>query len=324
MKITIGASLFAVRDMYINACQNNCIKRFANIKNEIHFLFLSKQIMTTDYFSKLSSAEKHILKDKGTEAPFTGKYNDFFEAGIFVCRACESPLYESNCKFDSGCGWPSFDDEIAGAIKRYEDLSGGRVRTEICCAKCGGHLGHVFHGEQITKKDTRHCVNSLSIRFIPHAHLEVATFGGGCFWHVEKLFKMTKGVYLAHSGYMGGNTENPTYKDICKVNTNHAEVVHLYFNPKIITYQALLNIFWENHNPTTLNRQGADIGTQYRSVIFYSSDLQKQQAEKSKAAAQQQFENPIVTQIEKVQKFFRAEEYHQDYLDKNNLGSCGL
>ena len=104
MKITIGASLFAVRNMYVNACQNNCIKRFANIKNEIHFLFLSKQIMATDYFSKLSSAEKHILKDKGTEAPFTGEYNDFFEAGIFVCRACESPLYESNCKFDSGCG----------------------------------------------------------------------------------------------------------------------------------------------------------------------------------------------------------------------------
>ena len=101
-------------------------------------------------------------------------------------------------------------------------------------------------------------------------------------------------------------------------------MVHLYFNPKIITYQALLNIFWENHNPTTLNRQGPDIGTQYRSVIFYSSDLQKQQAEKSKTAAQQQFENPIVTQIEKVQKFFRAEEYHQDYLNKNNLGSCGL
>ena len=123
---------------------------------------------------------------------------------------------------------------------------------------------------------------------------------------------------------MGGETENPTYKEICKGDTNHADVVQLYFYPKIFTYQSLLKIFWENHNPTTLNRQGADIGTQYRSVIFYSSNLQKQQAEKSKEAAQQQFETSIVTQIEKAQKFFRAEEYHQDYLNKNNLGSCGL
>lgn len=280
--------------------------------------------METNYFSKLSSEEKHILKDKGTEVPFSGEYNDFFEAGIFVCRACESALYESNCKFDSGCGWPSFDDEISDAIIRYEDLSGGRIRTEICCKKCDGHLGHVFRGEQITKKDTRHCVNSLSIKFIPHKNLEQTTFGAGCFWHVEKLFSTTKGVYLANSGYMGGDTENPTYKEICEGDTNHAEVVRLYFNPEIITFQELLEIFWENHNPTTLNRQGPDVGTQYRSVIFYSSQLQKEVAEKSKAEVQHHFDNPIVTQIVAVQQFYRAEEYHQDYLNKNNLGSCGL
>ena len=280
--------------------------------------------MKKDYIKKLNSKELDVIVKKGTEKPFSGKYNDFYENGLYVCKACDNPLFESADKFNSNCGWPSFDDEIAGAINRYEDLSGGRVRTEICCAECTGHLGHVFHGEQITKKDTRHCVNSLSIRFIPHAHLEVATFGGGCFWHVEKLFRTTKGVYHVNSGYMGGDTENPTYKEICKGDTNHAEVVHLYFNPKIISYQDLQKIFWENHNPTTLNRQGVDVGTQYRSVIFYSSELQKQQAEKSKTVIQQHFENPIVTQIEKAQKFFRAEECHQDYLNKNNLGSCGL
>ena len=123
--------------------------------------------MKIDYFSNLNAEEKHILKNKGTETPFTGEYNDFFETGIFVCRACESPLYESDAKFNSGCGWPSFDDELEGAILRYEDLSGGKVRTEICCAKCNGHLGHVFKGEQMTEKNTRHCVNSLSIKFIP-------------------------------------------------------------------------------------------------------------------------------------------------------------
>ena len=120
-----------------------------------------------DYFKDLTSKEKNIIQDKGTEPPFSGEYNDFYEDGIFVCRACNSPLYKSNSKFDSGCGWPSFDDEIGGAITRHEDRSLGRIRTEICCAKCKGHLGHVFVGEKMTNKNTRHCVNSLSIKFIP-------------------------------------------------------------------------------------------------------------------------------------------------------------
>ena len=116
--------------------------------------------------------EREILANKGTEAPFSGEYNNHFEKGYFVCRACNNKLYESKTKFDSGCGWPSFDDEIPGAIVRYEDNSLGRQRTEICCSKCDGHLGHVFHGEKITPKDTRHCVNSLSIRFIASSSSE--------------------------------------------------------------------------------------------------------------------------------------------------------
>ena len=280
--------------------------------------------MKKDYFSHLSSDEKHIIKYKGTEAPFTGEYNDFFEAGVFICRACESPLYESNTKFNSGCGWPSFDDELEGAIVRHEDLSGGRVRTEISCAKCDGHLGHIFEGEQITAKNTRHCVNSLSIKFVPHSNLEVATFGAGCFWSVEKNFKSVKGVYMVQVGYMGGKTLNPTYHDICRGDTNHAEVLHINFNPKVISYIDLLNIFWENHNPTTLNQQGPDVGTQYRSVIFYYSDLQKVSAKKSMKDVQSNYSKPIVTQIIPKDKFYRAEEYHQNYLNKNNLESCGL
>ncbi len=280
--------------------------------------------MKKDYFSHLSPEEKNILKDKGTETPFSGEYNDFFEVGIFVCRACDSPLYESNTKFNSGCGWPSFDDELEDAIVRYEDLSGGRVRTEICCRKCDGHLGHVFKGEQITAKNTRHCVNSLSIKFIAHNHLEEATFGAGCFWHVEKLFRGTKGVYLANSGYMGGDTLNPTYKEICMGDTNHAEVVHLCFNPDVISYNTLLNIFWKNHNPTTLNRQGVDEGTQYRSIVFYHSNSQKEIFEKSILEQSKNWENQIVTQLFPATTFYRAEEYHQNYLNKNNLGSCGL
>jgi len=280
--------------------------------------------MTKDYFSDLSPEEKHILKDKGTEAPFTGEYNAHFEAGIFICRACESPLYESNTKFNSGCGWPSFDDEIKGAITRYEDLAGGRIRTEICCAKCDGHLGHVFSGEQITEKDTRHCVNSLSIRFKPYAQLQKATFGAGCFWSVEKLFKETEGVYLSSVGYMGGDTDMPTYNQVCSGTTNHAEVVDLYFNSEKVSYTTLLNLFWKNHNPTTLNKQGMDSGTQYRSVIFYHNGQQQKEAEQAKKEQQQHFKNEIVTQIIPSSTFYRAEEYHQNYLNKNNLGSCGI
>jgi peptide methionine sulfoxide reductase msrA/msrB len=280
--------------------------------------------MTRDYFSKLTPEEKHILKDKGTEAPFTGEYNEHFEAGIFICRACDNPLYESNTKFNSGCGWPSFDDEIEGAITHYEDLSGGQIRTEICCKKCDGHLGHIFVGEQITAKDTRHCVNSLSIRFKAYSKLQRATFGAGCFWSVEKLFKATDGVYLSSVGYMGGDTDIPTYKEVCTGTTNHAEVVDLYFNPKKISYSELLTIFWKNHNPTTLNRQGVDSGTQYRSVVFYHNQQQQKQAEQLKIAQQVHFENDIVTQIVSSEKFYRAEEYHQNYLKKNKLGSCRI
>ena len=195
--------------------------------------------MIKDYFSKLTTEEKYILKDKGTEAPFTGEYNEHFEAGIFICRACGNPLYESNTKFNSGCGWPSFDDEIEGAITHYEDLSGGRLRTEICCKKCDGHLGHIFLGEQITIKDTRHCVNSLSIRFKAYSKLQRATFGAGCFWSVEKLFKATEGVYLSSVGYMGGDTDIPTYKEVCTGTTNHAEVVDMYFNSEKVSFSGL-------------------------------------------------------------------------------------
>ena len=280
--------------------------------------------MTKDYFSDLSPEEKHILKDKGTEAPFTGEYNAHFEAGIFICRACESPLYESNTKFNSGCGWPSFDDEIKGAITRYEDLAGGRIRTEICCSNCDGHLGHVFSGEQITEKDTRHCVNSLSIRFKPYAHFQKATFGAGCFWSVEKLFKETEGVYLSSVGYMGGDTDMPTYNQVCSGTTNHAEVVDLYFNSEKVSYTTLLNLFWKNHNPTTLNKQGLDSGTQYRSVVFYHNEQQQKEAEQAKKEQLQHFKNEIVTQIIPSSTFYRAEEYHQNYLNKNNLGSCGI
>ena len=114
-------------------------------------------------YNELTDEEKYVIENKGTEYPFTGKYNDFYKEGIFICKKCDAPLYKSEDKFKSGCGWPSFDDEITGAVKRVPDRDGRRV--EIVCASCGGHLGHVFEGERLTSKDTRHCVNSISLNF---------------------------------------------------------------------------------------------------------------------------------------------------------------
>ena len=280
--------------------------------------------MAKDFFSHLSSKERSIIVKKGTEASFSGEYNNHFEPGIFICKACEFPLYQSNTKFDSGCGWPSFDDEIRDAINRFPDNSMGKKRTEICCAKCGGHLGHVFQGENMTKKNIRHCVNSLSIKFIPYTNFNTATFGAGCFWGPDRAFKQVNGVYVVQVGYMGGNTTNPSYEDVCSGKTNHAEVIQIIFDNKRITYNNLLDLFWKIHNPTILNQQGFDIGTQYRSVIFYYSETQKKEAEESKKGKQLQLNDLIVTQIIPKKKFYRAEEYHQDYLNKNNLGSCEL
>jgi peptide methionine sulfoxide reductase msrA/msrB len=274
--------------------------------------------------SHLTSEEKKILIDKGTEAPFSGKYNNFFDAGIFICRACKAPLYESNTKFNSGCGWPSFDEEISGSIKRYDDFSCGRIRTEICCAKCDGHLGHVFIGEKITLHDTRHCVNSLSIQFKSYNNLERVTFGAGSFWKIENIFKNKSGIYMTSVGFMGGDIENPTYDEVSRGDTNHIQVVDIFFDSSVITFDELLKIFWFNHDPTSLNRQGDDEGSQYSSVIFYYTKKQKHDSKKAIILKEKKSKNQIKTKLEPAKIFYRAEEYHQNYLVKNNLGNYSL
>jgi len=282
--------------------------------------------MSSDYFSKLTPEEKRVIVDKGTEAPFTGEYDDFFEHGVFVCRACSAPLYESKDKFDAGCGWPAFDKVKDGSVERIKDMSLGYERTEIICAKCKGHLGHVFEGEKLTPENTRHCVNSISIRFLSYDSLSLATFAAGCFWGVEELFRTIPGVYSTTVGYVGGEKVDPTYKEVCTGNTGHAEAVQIVYDAKQVNFITLLNIFWNNHDPTTLNRQGPDVGSQYRSAIFFHHEDQKKAAENSKKELDRsnKFKNRIVTQIIPITNFYRAEEYHQDYLYKRGLGSCHL
>lgn len=152
---------------------------------------------------------------------------------------------------------------------------------------------------------------------------EIATLGAGCFWCTEAVYDQIEGVYSSTSGYMGGSVNNPTYQQICTGTTGHAEVVRVVFDPKKLSYEKLLEWFWALHDPTTLNRQGADVGTQYRSAIFYHSDEQKKQAEASKKAAADDFTDPIVTEITEASTFFPAENYHQDYYFQNkNQGYC--
>jgi peptide-methionine (S)-S-oxide reductase len=149
-------------------------------------------------------------------------------------------------------------------------------------------------------------------------HTELATVGGGCFWCTEAVFQKLPGVISIASGYAGGTTENPTYEQVCRGNTGHAEVIQIEFDPQKISYQKLLHYFWDAHDPTTLNRQGADEGTQYRSIILYNSEAQKLAAEKSKLEAQPNFKSPIVTEIVPLKKFYKAETYHQNYYNDNS------
>ena len=263
----------------------------------------------------LNEFERFVLFEKGTEPPFSGEYTDHFEKGIYVCRNCGIPLYNSSDKFHSGCGWPAFDDEIPGAIKKQLDRDG--IRTEILCSYCGAHLGHVFYGERFTKKNVRHCVNSVSLVFVPEGQkppMDRMFFAGGCFWGVEHLFKQLEGVLDTRVGYMGGKRKNPTYEQVCTGLTGHYETVEVIFDPKKIDEELLVKYFFEIHDFTQEDGQGPDIGEQYKSVIFYTNERQRQVAERIKDQLSQKYR--VTTQIKKASDFWLAEDYHQDYYAK--------
>jgi peptide methionine sulfoxide reductase msrA/msrB len=290
---------------------------FKGIKSEEN-----KVVQNENKYNELTSEEKRVIIDKGTERPFTGEYYDFYGKGTYVCKRCDAPLYKSEDKFDSHCGWPSFDDEIPGAIKKVPDADG--IRTEIMCNNCGAHLGHVFYGEGFTDKDTRHCVNSISMKFIPakNAREDTAYYAGGCFWGIEHLFKKLDGVLSTDVGYMGGHVENPSYEEVCYDNTGHFEAIEIKYDADKIDYETLTKYFFEIHDPTQSNGQGPDIGDQYLSAIFYQTDEQKQTAEKLIGILKEKGYD-VVTKLLKSDKFWRAEEYHQDYYTKTgNIPYC--
>lgn len=269
---------------------------------------------------ELTPFERSVIRDKGTELPFSGEYLYNKAGGIYRCRQCGEALYRSEDKFESMCGWPSFDDEIPGAVRRSTDADG--VRTEITCAACGGHLGHVFTGEGHTAKNTRHCVNSVSMIFEPaegetatSTKRETAIFGGGCFWGVEYMLSKQPGVISVQSGYMGGHLRRPSYQQVCTGTSGHAEVVKVDFDPEVTTYETLARLFFEIHDPTQQGGQGPDIGDQYRSVIFYTTVEQQQIAERLVKVLKSKGYG-VVTDVERAHTFWPAEDYHQNYYDR--------
>ncbi|MCC6546589.1 bifunctional methionine sulfoxide reductase B/A protein [Candidatus Sumerlaeota bacterium] len=313
-----------------------------------------------DELKKLLTPEQYkIMKENGTERPFNNEYWNNHEPGIYVDRISGVPLFSSKDKFDSGTGWPSFTKPLSkGSLQEITDDSHGMSRTEVRAAKSDSHLGHVFN-DGPAPTGLRYCMNSASLLFVPAkdlekngleayapdfgikavgdagngtkdtvpVKLEKATFAAGCFWGVEETFRNIDGVKSTMVGYTGGKKENPTYKEVCTDTTGHAEAVEVEYDPAKVSYAQLLDVFWKNHNPTTLNRQGPDVGTQYRSAIFYHSPEQKQAAEESLKALEEsgRYGNKkIVTQIVPATTFNKAEEYHQKYLAKNGLANCHL
>lgn len=264
--------------------------------------------------NRLNKTSFRILEEKDTERAFTGEYWNYKEAGTYVCKRCGEPLYISSDKFDSNCGWPSFDDEIKGAVKRQMDVDGRR--TEILCSSCGGHLGHVFEGEGLTDNNVRHCVNSLSLRFVPATgETGRAVFAGGCFWGVEYLFNNVDGVLGTAVGYTGGRTSYPTYKEVCYKGSGHIEAIEILYDPEIVSYKELAKLFFEIHDPSQSNGQGPDIGEQYLSIIFYENEEQRN-ISKELINILKEDGLDVVTELRSVSAFWPAEEYHQDYYTK--------
>jgi peptide methionine sulfoxide reductase msrA/msrB len=294
--------------------------------------------LTAEQWKKrLSPAAFDVLRNQGTELPNSGEYVDSTDDGVYCCAGCGLPLFSSDAKFHSGTGWPSFYQPITKEnVAQVRDTSYGMVRNEIRCPRCGGHLGHVFDdGPQPT--GLRYCLDSVALKFTPRAKLAsladpaadaprhaaaakpktaTAVFASGCFWCAEAAFDQIKGVVHVTSGYSGGEIGTANYETVSGGNTGHAESIQVTYNPARVSYDQLLDVFFASHDPTEIDRQGNDVGKQYRSAIFYADDAQRRAAEAKIQALTRShaFPDPIVTAVEPLKAFYPAEDYHQNYV----------
>lgn len=294
---------------------------------------------------KLTPIQYSVTQQCGTEPPFNNEYWNNKSVGLYVDIVSGEPLFSSGDKFDSGTGWPSFVKPIfEDSIIETSDNTSGMSRIEVKSKIGKSHLGHVFPDGPPPYK-TRFCINSASLKFIPveklaeegygkyiilypdyikKIGLEYAVFGGGCFWGTEAYFKKVNGVKATMVGYTGGTVVSPSYEEVCTGKTGHVESVILAYDKKSVSYDDLLKHFWRIHNPTSLNRQGNDVGSQYRSAVFYFNEEQKKSITNSINIIQKKFTDPIVTEVKPASEFYPAEFYHQDYLDKNPNGYCHI
>jgi peptide methionine sulfoxide reductase msrA/msrB len=293
----------------------------------------------------LTPIQYDVTQRCGTEPAFQNEYWNNHRDGIYVDVVSGEPLFSSKDKFDSGTGWPSFTRPISSASVATEaDRTHGMERTEVRSSKADSHLGHVFDdGPGPTGK--RFCINSAALRFVPAERLDaegygrfaplfglsrvtadagrsVATLAGGCFWGVQELIRKMPGVVETTVGYTGGTLADPTYEQVSTGKTGHAEAIEVVFDPARVSYEEILRYFFRLHDPTTVNRQGHDSGSQYRSAIFVHDDQQRRTAERVRAEVDQsgKWKSKVVTEIAPATAFYPAEGYHQDYLQKNPGG----
>ncbi len=304
---------------------------------------------------RLTPLQFQVTQQCGTEPPFDNAYWNEKRPGIYVDVVSGDPLFSSLDKFASGTGWPSFTRPLAAeAVTEHQDRSYGMVRVEVRSSGADSHLGHVFE-DGPGPDGLRYCINSASLRFVPVEEMEAQGYGhllgpfvaaglakapaagaateapvkreravlaGGCFWGMEEIIREIPGVLDTVVGYTGGDVPQATYSLVKTGKTGHAEAIEVIFDPAQLSYEELLGWFFRMHDPTTKNRQGNDVGTQYRSAIFYTSEAQREAAERVKAAvdASGKWPRPIVTEIVAAGPFWSAEDYHQDYLQKHPGG----